>query len=100
MDDQRKENTNSKEKKKTEKSSPNNYRPMTSLPMMWKMIIAHIRENIYYLLINRVLLSEDQKGCQKEQVDEEIYSTLINTFSRRAKRDENVAIEWVVVRKA
>ena len=30
--------------------APNNYRPITCLPMMWKILTAQIREKIYYSL--------------------------------------------------
>ena len=29
-------------------TAPNNYRPITYLPMMWKILTAQIREKIYY----------------------------------------------------
>ena len=29
-------------------TAPNNYRPITCLPMMWKILTAQIREKIYY----------------------------------------------------
>ena len=32
---------------------------------MWKILIAQIREYIYYSLISRELLPEEQKGCRR-----------------------------------
>ena len=29
-------------------TAPNNYKPITCLPMMWKILTAQIREDIYY----------------------------------------------------
>ena len=46
-------------------TAPNNHRPITCLPMMWKISIAQIREEIYYSLISRGLFPEEQKGCCK-----------------------------------
>ena len=46
-------------------TSPNNYRPITCLPMMWKILTAHIREKIYYPLISRGTFPKEQKGCRK-----------------------------------
>ena len=46
-------------------TTPNNYRPITCLPMMWKMLIAQIREEIYNSLRSRGLFPEAQKGCRK-----------------------------------
>ena len=42
-----------------------NYRPITCLPMMWKILTAQIRKEIYYSLTNRGLFPEEQKGCRK-----------------------------------
>ena len=44
---------------------PNNYRPITCLPMMWKILTAQIREEIYYSLTSRRLFTDEQKGCLK-----------------------------------
>ena len=47
-------------------TSPNNYRPITCLPMVWKISTAQIREENYYSLASRGLFPEEQKGCHKE----------------------------------
>ena len=46
-------------------TAPNNYRPIACLPMMWKILTAQIREDIYYMPISRGLFPEEQKGCRK-----------------------------------
>ena len=46
-------------------TAPNNYRPITCLPMMWQILTAQIREKIYYSLISRRLFPNEQKGCRK-----------------------------------
>ena len=46
-------------------TAPNNYRPIRCLPMMWKILIAQIREKIYDSLISRGIFPEEQKGCHK-----------------------------------
>ena len=46
-------------------TAPNNYRPITCLPMMWKILTAEIREKIYYSLTSRGLFPDKQKGCRK-----------------------------------
>ena len=40
---------------------PNNYRPMTCLPIMWKILTAQIREKIYCSPTNRGLFPDEQK---------------------------------------
>ena len=46
-------------------TTPNNNRPLTCLPMMWKILTAQIRENIFYSLTSRGLFPDEQKGCCK-----------------------------------
>ena len=40
-------------------TTPNNYRPIKCLPMTWKILIAQIREEIYYSKISCRLLPEE-----------------------------------------
>ena len=46
-------------------NAPYNYRPITCLPMMWKILTAQIREEIYYSLTRHRLFPDEQKGCCK-----------------------------------
>ena len=46
-------------------TAPNNYRPITCLPRMWKILTSQIREKIYYSLTSRRLFPDEQKGCCK-----------------------------------
>ena len=47
-------------------TAPNSYRPITCLPVMWKILTAQIKEDIYYSLTRRSLFPEEQKGCRKD----------------------------------
>ena len=40
-------------------TAPNNYRPITCLRMMWKILTAQIREKIYYSLTSRGLFPDE-----------------------------------------
>ena len=42
-----------------------NYRPVTSLPLMWKLLTCVIADQIYAHLHLEKLLPEEQKGCRK-----------------------------------
>ena len=44
-------------------NAPVNYWPITCLSMMWKILTAQIREQIYYSLISHGMFPDDQKGC-------------------------------------
>ena len=42
-------------------TTPNNYRPIIRLPMMWKILTVQIREEIYYSLLSSGLFPDEQK---------------------------------------
>ena len=46
-------------------TAPTNYRPITCLPMMWKILTVQIREEIYNSLTSHGLFLVEQKGCRK-----------------------------------
>ena len=53
------------QKNPSKETAPNNYRTITCLPMMWKILTAQIKEEIYYSLTSRGLFPDEQKGCRK-----------------------------------
>ena len=50
-------------------TASNNYRPITRLPMMCKILTIKIREEIYFSLTSRRLFPEEQRGCLKGSRD-------------------------------
>ena len=42
-----------------------NYRPITCLPLMWKLLTGMIAEETYKYLEHRRLLPDEQKGCRR-----------------------------------
>ena len=42
-----------------------NYRPITCLPVMWKLLTGIIAEDLYEFLDTENLLPDEQKGCRK-----------------------------------
>ena len=46
-------------------TAPNTYRPITCLLIMWKILTAQIREEIYHSLTSHGLFPDEQKGCCK-----------------------------------
>ena len=77
-------------------TAPNNYRPITCLPIIWKILTAQIRERIYYSLISRGLLPNEQKGCRKGSrgTAELLYidKQILNESKNRRK---NLAMAWI-----
>ena len=53
------------QKKKRKGNITSNYRPITRLPLMWKLLSGVIPDQIYGHLDQQKLLPEGQKGCRK-----------------------------------
>ena len=43
------------------RTAPSNYRPITCLPMMWKILTAQIKDKIYYTFTSRGIFPGEQK---------------------------------------
>ena len=52
------------QKDKIKDNVASNYRPVTCLPLMWKLLTGVIADEIYVHL-DQELLPEEQKGCRK-----------------------------------
>ena len=48
-------------------TAPNNYRPITCLPMKWKILTTQIREEIYHSLTSRGLFRRTERMLQRIQ---------------------------------
>ena len=70
-------------KKSLKRNPSSNYRLITCLPMMWKILTAQIREEIFY---SQLYFPRNRKAVTGEQVEKVIYGTLISTDSRKVKR--------------
>ena len=60
-----KERTSLLQKDKSKGNVASNYRPITCLPLMWKLLTGVIADLIYAQLDQEKLLPEEQKGCRK-----------------------------------
>ena len=54
------------QKDKSKGNVTSNYRPLTCLPLMWKLLTGVIADQIYAHLEQEKLLSEELKGCSKD----------------------------------
>ena len=61
VDDKGENNTNAERQRK----AASNYRPITCLPLVWKLLTGVIAE-VYRFLDTNVLLAQEQKGCRRE----------------------------------
>lgn len=48
------------------RASADNFRPITCLPLTWKLLIGIFGESIYKHLKTNSLLKDEQKGCKKK----------------------------------
>ena len=78
-------------------TAPNNYKPITCLPMMWKILTAQIREEIYYSLTSRRLFPDKQKGSRG--IAELLYIDQ-HILNESKNRRENLAMAWIDYKKA
>ena len=86
-----KEKTTWIQKDPLNETASNNYRFITCLLMMWKILTAQIREEIYYSLISYGLFPKQQKGCCKEiRGTRELLYIYINTSATRVKRNGKI----------
>ena len=80
---------------------PKNYRPITCLPMMWKILTAQIKEKIYYSLTRRGLFPDELEECCKgfRGTAELLYidQHILNESNTRRK---NLAMAWIDYKKA
>ena len=82
-------------------TAPNNYRPINCLPMMWKLLTAQIRENIYYSLTSRRLFPDEQKGCHKgSRGRTELLYIDQHILNESKTRRKNLAMAWLDYKKA
>ena len=82
-------------------TAPNNYRPITCLRMMWKILTAQIREKIYNSLTSRRLFSDEQKGCRKRfRVTAELLYIDQHILNESKTRRKNLALDWIDCKKA
>ena len=94
MDDQRKDYINPKDPSKG--TALNNYRPITCLPMMLKILTAQIREKIYYSLTSRGLFPDEQKGCRQGSRGTAEFLYIDQHILNESKtRRKNLAMAWI-----
>ena len=78
-----------------------NYRPITCLPLMWKLLTGMIADNLYGYLEREKTLPDEQKGCRRESrgtKDQLLIDKAILKDCR--KRHTNLAMAWIDYRKA
>ena len=80
---------------------PSNFRPITCLSNIYKLVTAIIKEAIYNHLMHNNVIPLEQKGCLKNYrgcKDHLLLDKLITNSAKRHQR--NLSMGWLDVRKA
>ena len=89
------------QKDKSKGNVASNYRPITCLPLMWKLLTGVIADQIYGHLEQQKLLPEEQKGCRKRSRGTNDLLYIDRAVIREVKsRKKNLAMAWIDYKKA
>ena len=78
-----------------------NYRPITCLPLMWKLLPGMIAEEMYTYLERENILPEEQKGCRRGSRGTKDQLLIDKTVLRDCrKRHTNLAMAWIDYKKS
>ena len=89
------------QKDKSKDNVASNYRPITCLPLMWKLLTAVIADQIYVHLDQEKLLPEEQKGCRKGSRGTNDLLYIDREVIKEVKyKNKNLAMVWIDYKKA
>ena len=78
-----------------------NYRPMLSLPLTWKLMTGTIAESIYNFLDVNDKLPVEQKGCKKKSRGTKVHLLIDMTILQDCrKKNTNLGMAWIDYKKA
>ena len=89
------------QKDKSKGNAASNYRPITCLPMMWKLLTGIIYERLYTYLEETNTIPHEQKGCRRKcrgTKDQLLIDKLVMKNSKRRKT--NLSMAWIDYKKA
>lgn len=77
------------------------YRPITCLPVMWKLLAGIIAEDFYEFLNTENVLPDEQKGCRKNSqgTKDQLYTDKM-VLNEVKSRKKNIAMAWIDYKKA
>ena len=89
------------QKDKSEGNVASNYRPITCLPLMWKLLTGVIADQIYTHLDQDRLLLEEQKGYRKGSRGTNDLLYIDKAVKKEVKsKIKNLAMGWIDYKKA
>ena len=88
------------QKDKSKGNVASNYKPITFLPLMWKLLTSVIADQIYAHLDQEKLLPEMQKGCRKSsRGTNDLLYTDRAILKEVKSRNKNLAMAWIDYKK-
>ena len=89
------------QKDKSKGNIASNYRYITCLPLIWKLLSGVIADEIYRHLDQQKLLLEEQKGCRKKSRGTNDLLYIDRAVIREVKSSKNnSAMAWIDYKKA
>ena len=89
------------QKEKEKGKAASNYRPITSLPLVWKLLTGIIAEEVYGLLDKNLLLPQEQKGFRRKSRGTNDLLFIDKAIMREVKmRKQNLSMAWLDHEKA
>ena len=88
-------------KNSSQGSVPDNYRPITCLSVVWKLLTSIIYQKIYFHLYNNNLFPVEQKGCLRQcrgTKDQLLIDKLVMCDAK--KKRKNLCMAWIDFKKA
>ena len=78
-----------------------NYRPITCLPVMWKLVTGIISDKLYEFLDAGNMLPDEQNGCRKgaQGTNDQLFIDKMILKESKARR-KNLALGWIDYKKA
>ena len=88
-------------KDKSKGNEVSNYRPITCLPLIWKLITGIVADEIYNHLEENDLLPEEQKGCRRNSRGTEDQLFIDKTVMKNCRRRKvGLSMVWIDYQKA
>ena len=87
--------------KGSDTKEPGNYRPITCLPTLFKILTSVITNRVYEYLLRNKILPPEQKGCIKSTrgcKDQLLLNMAITQSAKKEKK--NLSMAWIDYRKA
>ena len=89
------------QKNKSKGNVASNYRPITCLPLLWKLLTGVIADQIYEHLDQEKLSAEEQKACRKgSRRTNDLLFTDRAVIKEVKSRNKNLAMAWINYKKA